>query len=367
MAIQNAPPTSIPGSKSLLVVGGYGVVGNAIVEVAVQDPGIEVITASRRRAPERLVNGARAPRHLSVDLADLESVVEAFVDLPRTLDIAYAAYVHHADPVASVRENVGYLSHTLEALRRADKTVGHIVLIGGGKSYGPHLGPYKTPAKESDSRIIGPIFYNDQEDYIRIWAQANGASWTVLRPDGIAGASIGAPMNLVQSLGVYAAIHKELGLPLRFPGKLSTWSSVLHQLTDSTILGKAVLWALRSPESAGEIFNVTNGDLFRWEYLWKDIANHFQMAVDVPQPMPLSVQMADKRDVWDRIVKKHQLRPTPYDEIASWPFVDVLLGVEFDMVQSTVKIRQAGFHECLDTHAGVVNQLSRLREAKLLP
>jgi nucleoside-diphosphate-sugar epimerase len=260
---------------------------------------------------ERLLSGAPAPDHFSVDLLNREAAAVAFARLPLSVDLVFAGYLERGDATATQEVNVALFANTLEALQDAGKVVRYLVLIGGGKSYGPHLGPYKTPAKESDPRILGPIFYSAQEDYLVEWAAPHGTTWTVLRPDGILGPGLGSPMNLAQGLGVYAAVCRELGLPLRFPGSLSTWSSVLHQATDSGILGRAALWATESKTAHGEIFNVTNGDLFRWKHVWKDVAEFFKMTVDEPQPLPLAVQMADKGPIWDQIVATNNLRPTP--------------------------------------------------------
>jgi hypothetical protein len=45
-------------------------------------------------------------------------------------------------------------------------------------------------------------------------------------------------MNLGMSIAVYAAISKELGLPLRFPGTEKTYG-ILYQVTSAEILAKA--------------------------------------------------------------------------------------------------------------------------------
>jgi hypothetical protein len=37
------------------------------------------------------------------------------------------------------------------------------------------------------------------------------------RPEAVCGYAVGNPMNLLMVISVYAAISKELGLPLRFP------------------------------------------------------------------------------------------------------------------------------------------------------
>jgi nucleoside-diphosphate-sugar epimerase len=352
--------------RHLLVVGGYGVAGTSVVDAATSAGGWHVVTAGRRAGSANLMNGSPAPTHVRVDLLDAKGAIEAFAGLSKVTDVLFSAYVERETMAASVEPNVAMLRNTLEALVQAGARVQRVVLIGGGKSYGPHLGPYKTPAKESDPRLMGPIFYEDQQDVLTEWAATHGASWTILRPDGIVGPSFGSPMNLAQGIAVFAAVSKELGVPLRFPGSIGAWSA-LHQLTDASVLGKAVLWALSADSARGEIFNVTNGDNFRWRHLWPDVAKFFDMPVEEMQPMSLVRQMADKEPVWNRIVARHQLQKTPWNQIAAWPFVDGLLSLDYDLVQSTIKIRQAGFGDCMDTHKSVIGQLQRLRDAKLIP
>jgi nucleoside-diphosphate-sugar epimerase len=352
--------------RELLVVGGFGVAGSAIVNAGVQDSNWKIVTAGRRAGPPSELTLTAASRHISVDLLDQTAAERAFADFTVAPDLAFAAYVERPTMADSVAPNVEMLANTLDAMTLAGRAPKRVVLIGGGKSYGPHLGPYKTPAKESDPRILGPIFYDDQEDLLRQWAERNGASWTILRPDGILGVGLGSPMNLATGLAVYAAICKEEGVPLRFPGSGGAWSA-LHQVTDAGILGHAALWALNADTARNEIFNVTNGDHYRWKHLWGDIAAYFEIAAAEPQPMSLVAQMADKGPIWERIVAKHGLRQTPWEEIAAWPFLDGVLGIDYDLVQSTIKIRQAGFGDCIDTHNSFIRQFDTLRALKLVP
>jgi hypothetical protein len=52
-------------------------------------------------------------------------------------------------------------------------------------------------------------------------------NFTVLRPGGaVCGLSQGSPMNLATVIAVYAAICRELGLPLRFPGPESVYRAL---------------------------------------------------------------------------------------------------------------------------------------------
>ena len=79
-------------------------------------------------------------------------------------------------------------------------------------------------------------------------------------------------MNLIMVIGVYAAISKELGLPLRFPGPEPAYRA-LYQVTSADILAKATAWAGETASAANEAFNITNGDYFRWQFMWPKIAH----------------------------------------------------------------------------------------------
>jgi nucleoside-diphosphate-sugar epimerase len=108
------------------------------------------------------------------------------------------------------------LRNTLDALAARDVPLQRSVLAGGAKSYGFSLGAFNAPAKETQPRLIAPIHYHQQEDITAAWAENNGASWTVLRPHLVMGPSLNSPMNLVTSLGAYAAMSRELG-PAEIP------------------------------------------------------------------------------------------------------------------------------------------------------
>ena len=353
-------------ARHLIVVGGYGVVGNGVVDAISPLSNWRVTTVARREAPHKLLNGKIAPPHVQVDLLDLASTKKAFSSLTTVTDIVFCAYTERETMAATIAPNVTMLSNTITTLKEVGANLNHVVLIGGGKSYGEHLGPYKTPAKERDARFLGPIFYNDQEDLLWEQAERDGFSWTVLRPDGVIGPSIGSPMNMLTGLASFASISRELCVPLRFPGSLGAWSA-LHQMTDAGVLSEAALWSLTTKTARNEIFNVTNGDNFRWQHLWSEIAEFFDMPTATPQPMLLSEQMSDKASIWERIVKKNKLQATPWTEIAAWPFLDGWLNTDFDMVQSTIKIRRAGFTGCIDTHESIVQHLGHLREYRLIP
>lgn len=347
-------------NRHVLVVGATGVVGGATARHLAANPGWRVTTTSRRPCPLEEVT------HLSVDLLDGTATEAAFASLTDVTHLVYAAYLERPSMAETVAPNVAMLAHTLIGLEAAGASLERVVLIGGGKSYGEHLGPYKTPAKESDPRHLGPIFYNDQEDLLLARAANCGYTWTVLRPDIVIGTSIRSPMNLLTTIAVYATLCAEAGVPLRFPGSMAAWSA-LHQITDADLLAEATDWALTAPQAADQVFNITNGDLFRWEQLWPHVAEVFGLPAAPPQPMSLQTQMADKGPVWEKITASHQLPATPLGDFTSWAFADAVWNMGFDLVQSTIKIRQAGFPECRDSEKSLVTQLRALRETRIVP
>ncbi|WP_234816726.1 MULTISPECIES: SDR family oxidoreductase [Mycolicibacterium] len=347
--------------RKIMIVGAHGVIGGAVARAAAEQ-GRDIVTVARRGPVSH--NGGVLGEHITVDLLDRDSTVTALSTRADIDSVVFAAYIEKPTMAETIAPNVTMLANLLDGL--AAHPVRRVVLIGGGKSYGEHLGGYKTPAKESDPRFLGPIFYNDQEDLLVEHAERHGYSWTVLRPDAVIGPSLGSPMNMLTGVAVYATICKHLGVPLRFPGTNGAWTA-LHQATDARVVADATLWALEASSAENEIFNVTNGDHFRWQHLWAEIAADFGMDTAPPQPMSLQEQMADKAAVWNRIVTQHGLLPLSLDRAVSWPFVDDWFGNDGDMVQSTIKIRQAGFGGCLDTHQSFIENFATLRALNFIP
>ena len=153
-----------------------------------------------------------------------------------------------------------------------------VVLVTGTKYYGAHLGPFKTPARENDPRHMPPDYYFDQIDWLTGYQRGKRWDWVELRPQTLCGFAPGTPMSLAPAIAVYAAVSKELGLPLRFPGKPGAYTSI-YQVTESAHFANAALWAATEPRCGLEAFNITNGDYFRWSNLWPKLAAVFDMPV----------------------------------------------------------------------------------------
>ena len=225
-------------ARRLLVVGAFGVLGTGITDAALADPAWQVVTAGRRPPPSHHFPSGQAPLNVGLDLLDRQSTMDILPGLDGITDLAFSAYVSANNMAASVDANVAILENTLTALATRDEPIRHVALMGGAKSYGFHLGSMRTPARETDPRLMAPIFYHQQEDLLASWAEKHGATWTVLRPHMVFGPSINSPMNLVTALGTYAAMCRELGLPLRFPGTSGGWTA-LHQTSDAGLFGRA--------------------------------------------------------------------------------------------------------------------------------
>ena len=127
------------------------------------------------------------------------------------------------------------------------------------------------------------------------------------------------------------------------------------------------MWAGETTAAQNQIFNVTNGDTLRWQHMWQRIAKMFDMDIADPVPFLLTTYMADKRPTWDAIVKRENLRPIPYERIVAWGYGDFAFRQDFDNVSSTIKVRQAGFHDCIDSETMFSEIYENLREMRILP
>lgn len=344
---------------TVLVAGAGGVIGRHAADEYARR-GWPVRGLSRRP-----VAGA-GWEHLPVDLLDDRASHEGLAAAADTTHLVFGAYVERPTSRELSEVNVRLLRSALDGLDAAGAPLRHVTLYQGGKAYGAHLGFFNTPAKERDPRLVQPNFYDDQEDVLRALAAERGYGLTVLRPEGVVGYAVGNPMNLLMVLAVYAAVCRELGQPLRFPGTLPAYDA-LYQVTDAELLARATVWAGSEPRADGEVFNITNGDQLRWRHLFPAFARHFGMEHAEPQPVPLSDAMPQRRDVWERLVARHDLVPTPYEDLVGWEFGDSLLRSEFDNVTSTVKVRQAGFADCLDTEDRFLELFARLAAQRVIP
>ena len=347
--------------KKIIIAGVSGVIGRAVLEKFEADPKFEVVGLSRSSP-----NFDMATAHISVDLTDQDDCWKKLKQQTDVTHVAFAAYVEKVSLHEQVGPNLTMLKNLIEILEEASPSLEHVTLFQGGKAYGCHLGAFKTPAKETDPRHMPPNFYYDQEDFLRSQSLGKLWSWTALRPEAVCGFAVGNPMNLLMVIAVYAAISKHLGQPMRFPGTHAAYGA-LYQVSDADVLASATHWAGNCESSTEEIYNITNGDCFRWSTLWPIFAEYFDMEYAPPIPICLQDMMADKAEIWSEITREHGLNKYSFDQVASWRFGDFIFNCEFDNITSTIKARTSGFHDCIDSEKMFQQKFDRLRQMKVIP
>jgi nucleoside-diphosphate-sugar epimerase len=356
----------------VLIAGAGGVVGSAALERFLQRGTGEVIALSRR-PPD--VTAARPFRHVAVDLRDAGATSDALAELPPVTHLVYAALYEKPGLMAGWQErdqmdtNLAMLRNVLTPLAERG-ALQHVSTMQGTKAYGVHLHPVAVPARERHPRDPHENFYWLQEDHLREQGARHGFAWTVLRPQLILGGSIGTPMNMITVLGVYGAICREEGLPFGHPGGAWwTW-----QASDARLVAEALEWAATSPAAANEIFNVTNGEVCDWRHLWPSIAETLGLEPAGDTPRRISEWLPAHAATWDRVVARHGLRPLSLLDVvgdshhfADFMFINDVVEPNPPTIMSDIKIRQAGFHSCMDTEASFRHWLMTLVDRGVLP
>lgn len=347
--------------KTVVVAGAVGVIGRGVLAFY-ENKDVNLVAVSRR-APDFPTRA----KHLPADLLDRDSCERYFSQVPYATHLVFAAYQEKSSPAELVDVNLLMLRNMVEVMEKHAPNLRHITLMQGGKAYGVHLGAMPlSPAKESDPRHMPPNFYYDQEDFLRDHSVGKAWSWTALRPEGVAGLAVGNPMNLLMVIAIYGTIAKALAVPMSFPGPRAAYDA-LYQVTDTRLLARAVDWAGETAHCRGEVYNITNGDHFRWARVWPRLAEFFDVPAGEPIPMSLHQMMAGKAGLWGELVRQHGLRPYAYEEIVSWKFGDLIFKSTFDNITSTIKARTHGFHDCLDSEEMYLEMLEDLRQQRYIP
>ena len=346
--------------KTALVVGANGVIASNLIKHLLELGDWEIIGLSRRGG-----NDDGKIKYISVDLLNKEECKAKLGSLTMVTHIFYAAFQDRPSWAELVPPNLAMLVNIVEAVEPISSGLQHISLMQGYKVYGAHLGPFKTPAKENDGGHMPPEFNIDQQEFLAQRQQGKHWNWSAIRPSVVAGTALGNPMNLVLVIAVYAAISKELGLPLRFPGKPGAYDTLM-EMTDASLLAKATVWAATQPQCANQAFNITNGDLFRWNDLWPKIASYFGLDVAAPLQMSLQTVMADKDALWTNMGNKYELIGS-YQEVSSWPFGDAVFSWDYDFFGDGGKARRLGFLEFIDTELMFYSLFDELKAKKIIP
>ncbi|KAA9015297.1 SDR family oxidoreductase [Sphingobium limneticum] len=353
-------------TKTALVAGASGIIGSA--------------TAAHLTKRGWTVHGiARRPVEqdgvlpIAADLQHLSATTAALADV-RADAVFITTWLRQPTEAENIRVNSALVRNLLDGLRASGHPPKHVALVTGLKHY---LGPFEaygkgvlpqTPFREEQGRLDVPNFYYAQEDELFAAAARDGFTWSVHRPHTVIGKAVGNAMNMGTTLAVYATICRETGRPFRFPGSLAQWDG-LTDMTDATMLARQMLWALETPAAANQAFNIVNGDVFRWKWMWAQIAQWFGIE---PAPFDGSVQtleeqMADDAAIWRTIAAREGLVEADLGRLASPWHTDADLGRPIECLTDMAKSRRLGFGDFEPTQDAFFRLFDTLEADRIIP
>jgi nucleoside-diphosphate-sugar epimerase len=358
--------------KKVVVAGATGLVGSAALRHFGGVGGCEVIALSRRKP--RDLYGAR---YVPADLTDPTQCARTAVQLQGATHLIYAALYEAPNLVegwrdlSQIQTNDAMLRNLMAVLQPVAPSLRHVALLQGTKAYGVHVRPLTVPAREGRSEMYEqPNFYWAQENFLRELQRGKAWHWSILRPVLIVGEAIGGAMDLIPPLGVYAAILREEGRALNYPGGAARVS----QAVDVDLLARAIAWAGEAEAARNEAFNVTNGDVFTWENVWPAISDALDMKPGSAVPLSLAQTSRQWSAPWDALRRKHKLVAPSLEAFVGLSFQYADYTMRYGQTQpgppsivSTVKINKAGFTEMMDTEDMFRKWFRQARSGRLLP
>jgi nucleoside-diphosphate-sugar epimerase len=352
--------------RTALIVGASGIIGNNLARLLLEKGWI--VHGLARRPPDDIPG----LKPVVADLLQPERLRQALEGVAPS-HVFLATWMRQATEAENCVVNGALVRNLLDAL--ADRPgLRHVALVTGLKHY---LGPFEaygkgnlpqTPFREEQGRLPALNFYYVQEDELFAAAKRQGFGWSVHRPHTVIGYAIGNAMNMGVTLATYATLCRETGRPFLFPGSPMQWNG-LTDVTDARQLARQLEWAATSEAARNEAFNIANGDIFRWSWMWPQIAGFFGLtAAPYPgHPTPLVGQMKDDGPVWARIARREDLAEADLNRLASAWHTDADLGREIEVVTDMSKSRKAGFIAYQETRDSFFDLFTRLREERIIP
>ncbi|ASZ13883.1 SDR family oxidoreductase [Chitinophaga pendula] len=350
-----------------LVAGATGIVGSNLAAFLVANGWA---TYGLSRTPN---NEIKSVIPVAADLTSRERLSDALANI-RPTHVFFTSWMRKESEAENIRVNAALVRNLLDVLS-PKKSIRHVALVTGLKHY---LGPFEaytkagfaleTPVHEGMPRLPLQNFYYAQEDEVYAAADRDGFSWSVHRPHTIVGKAVGNLMNIGMTLAVYASICKELGRPFRWPGSKAQWEG-LSDITDARILAAQLLWAATTDAAKNEAFNIVNGDVFRWNKLWYQIADWFDVAaIGFEETIhPLEQEMKGLESTWQAMAAKYGLVEANLNRLISPWHTDLDLGRPVEVVTDMSKSRELGFTAYQRTTASFTDLFSDLKAQRLIP
>jgi nucleoside-diphosphate-sugar epimerase len=350
-----------------LVVGATGITGSALAQKLIDK---NWTTYGLSRSENTSIPGLKT---IAANLLDIDDLTQKLKDI-RPTHVFITTWMRQDSEAENIRVNSAMVRNILESLS-GQNSVQHVALVTGLKHY---LGPFETyakagtlpqtPVKEEHPRLEIENFYYAQEDEVFAAAARDGFTWSVHRPHTVIGKAIGNLMNMGTTLAVYASICKETGRPFHFPGSAAQWNG-LSDVTDAGILAEQMIWASTTPQAFNQAFNITNGDMFRWSWLWQKLASYFNVEVGTFDGTirTLESQMENDASIWKEIALKHNLKVTDINQLTSAWHTDLDLGRPLEVMTDMTKSRKLGFSIYQDTPESFFTLFDNLKSEQLIP
>jgi nucleoside-diphosphate-sugar epimerase len=354
--------------EHVLVTGATGLVGRSAMQHYAEQ-GYKVTAVSRRKP----LNTYGAS-WISLDLADAEACKKALSPLTDIVQIVFAALHEETNLTAGwlqreqIDRNEAMLRNTVEAIAPHAPGLRNVTILQGPKAYGVHVHPIRPGAREDrdEDRSI-PNFYWAQEDYLKVRQKGQLWGWNVLRPALVIGLNVAGAMNIYAAIGVYAAVLKERGEPLYYPGE----GLAIGEATDADLIARACEWVLHEPKAKNQCYNLTNGEFSSLKEEWHVIAEAVGMKPGPEKPFSFVKDLPECSEEWNRIRERYHLKTPGLQDFLgqSTQFADVIFARRSKppSAMSCIKIRRDGFGDVLYTDEMIRKWFKMYQDEKLLP
>lgn len=365
-----------------LVVGVTGMSGNSLADILQLSttPGgrWKVYGVGRRPQPEWQFHHNHV-QYIQCDMADPEDSQAKLSHLSDITHIFYVGWVTKSTEQESQEANGRMLHNVLKVVIANAPNLQHVCLQTGQRYALPSL--YSLAEIQHESKYVEDLPRKDITDcyyamenilFQEVQIKERNLTWSVHRPAVMLGFSPYSTRNIVGSLCVYATICKHEGQPLRFPGNQAAWDG-FSEAADADLVAEQQIWAALDPQGKRQVFNCSNGDLFKWKDLWKVLAEEFELKyLDFEEgSKSLEEMMRDKGPVWDQIVQDKELLPTQLEEVGTWWYVDSILRCETvldgKINRSMDKSRGYGFGGSRNTADSFRFWIDHTRRYKIIP